>query len=171
MSPQSNRQGRFSVAVTPRAALVKVDGLATLNSCAPLQSFLAEVRSSDVSEVIFDLSDCRGFDSTFMGTLVSIVSPGGEGETGARVVLVNASPEQRELLGSVGVDRIIDVCREPVPAPPVRLRPLEDARAVDPDTHLRKVVRAHEHLVELDPKNEERFGAFLALVRRELSRG
>jgi hypothetical protein len=175
MGASNLRQGQFLVAVSAETAYVKVEGLATMNNCPPLQEFLEDLRGRGLHDYVFDFSACRGFDSTFMGTLVSLVMPrGGEGgragsEPRNRVILLNLTDEHRGVLGSVGVDRIVDVCSGQVPLPQVRLKRLEK-RKTGAEAQLRNLVSVHERLIQLDPRNEEKFGAFVRLVKRELDR-
>ena len=187
MSSSSATQGHYLVAASGQSVYIRVVGLASMNNCGPLEKFLDEFRSrGGCTQYIFDFSECFGFDSTFMGLLIGFALRGqhdpGEasdrvGETesqgagrNSEVVVVNASDGHRQQLRSVGVDRVVDLCLQPVSFPPIRLTRLADAMQ-SVDQHLRRMVRAHESLIEVDSRNRERFGAFLDMVRKELESG
>lgn len=169
MISQSTSKGHYLVATSGGSAYVRVEGLGTMQNCAPLQDFLEDLRSRGCGQFIFDLSDCRGFDSSFLGTLVGVARQRREdGVNGKpRVIILNASEEQRRLIVSVGVDRLVEICTRLVQFPSVKLRRLDD-RAVPVDSHLQSLVRAHQDLIELDERNEEKFGAFVRLARKEM---
>ena len=197
MSEPRQQKDCYYVAASSEAVYVRVEGLASLNNCTPLLEYLEELHSRELHEFIFDLSSCQGFDSTFMGTLVGLVmNPGkniGEfasghlasghlGESNAaddassasqsrpRVILLNLTEGHKKILSEVGVDRLVDVCNRAISNPSIKLKRLEN-RQVSKESHLRKVFKAHENLIQLDAQNKEKFGDFLELVKKELESG
>ena len=100
-------------------------------------------------------------DSTFMGILLGI------SREAKLVVLVNTLEEHSRILSEVGIDRMVHLCDSPVELPAIELQRLE-SRAVSHDERQRVVLNAHENLVRLDSRNEEEFGQFVNLLRREL---
>ena len=83
------------------------------------------------------------------------------------MVLVNTLEEHSRILSEVGIDRMVHLCDSPVELPSIELQRLE-SRAVSHDERQRVVLNAHENLVQLDSRNEEEFGQFVNLLRREL---
>ena len=149
------------MATTDEVVYARVVGLGTMNNSFSFKQFLEHLREKGFRKFVFDLSDCRGFDSTFMGILLGIALGH------ANVVLVNLKSELRSLLSEVGIHRVVQLCDEPVPLPDVTLRKLEP-KAVDVQSRFRHILTAHENLVRLDPRNQRKFGAFLQILRKEL---
>ena len=149
------------MATTSEVVYSRVVGLGTMNNSVSFKQFLDHLREKGLRKFIFDLGECAGFDSTFMGILLGLAL--GEGE----VVLVNVSGHQRKLLAEVGLHRLIRVCSGQVAVPDIVLQRLEQ-RTVAQDVRWRLILEAHEDLVRLDGRNKEKFEDFLKAVREEL---
>jgi anti-anti-sigma regulatory factor len=164
-------QAHYLVAASQQSFYIRVVGLATMMNCIHLQEVLAESRRQGYRQFIFDLAQCSGFDSTFMGVLLGLTrsDPGEQPPRAdaASVLLVNSSVMHARLLAEVGLDRVIRLHGEPIEFPPVELRRLEEG-SLDPERRIRSVVAAHENLVRLGGPNIEKFGALLAALKREL---
>jgi hypothetical protein len=160
-SPPGQAPGHFLVAASDGAVYTRVIGLGTMNNSIAYKQFLDRLQREGYRRFIFDLSQCEGFDSTFMGILLGVALGGGS------VVVVNAGAPHRRLLGEVGIHRVVRLCEEPVELPVIDLQRLEEG-PVDPGVRLRTLRAAHENLAELDTSNQEKFALFLEELRREL---
>jgi hypothetical protein len=149
------------MATTPEVVYSRVVGLGTMNNSVSFKQFLDHLRHKGYRKFVFDLADCEGFDSTFMGILLGLAL----GE--AKVVLVNAKGHHRKLLGDVGIHRLVQLCDGQVTMPAISLKRLEP-RPVDQDVRLRLILEAHENLTRLDRRNQEKFENFLKALRLEL---
>lgn len=198
--------------------VIRVVGMGNM-ICAPaLNDFLEEERHAGFRQFLFDLKDCRGMDSTFMGCMVGLcsalkrdeeirVTGEVEGEAVMRseagasvadandelvpldpkealaelqrhlsrdrdeghfVMAVNVSPENQELLNILGVDKFVSV-RGEVDLSGLEVTPLPE-KELPPDQRRQLILRAHEHLVEIDKRNEAQFGAFLRTLSSELAK-
>ena len=154
-------EGHFLVATSDDIVFSRVVGLGTMNNSIGFQQFIVNLERKGDRKFIFDLSECDGFDSTFMGILLGI------SREARLVVLVNALEEHSRILGEVGIDKFLHVCHSSVELPEIELQRLE-SRAVSQDERQRVVLDAHENLVRLDRRNEEEFGQFVDLLRDEL---
>ena len=154
-------QGYFLVAASDDIVYSRVVGLGTMNNSIAFQQFIMNLERKAERKFIFDLSQCDGFDSTFMGILLGI------SREAKLVVLVNALEEHSRILSEVGIDRMVHLCDSPVELPAIELQRLE-SRVVSHDERQRVVLNAHENLVRLDSRNEEEFGQFVDLLRDEL---
>jgi hypothetical protein len=183
---------------------------------APALADFAEMqRAQGYRRFVFDLAECRGLDSTFMGSIVGLVhalrrEPGvsrpdavtpeapGRAEPeplspqdalallkaqlacaspehapaelagDASVVAVNVSRECRELLAILGVDRFIPILG-PLEFPGLEMTILPE-KEMSPEARRQMILQAHGNLVELDKRNEARFGAFLKTLSSELAK-
>ena len=173
----SPREDHYLVAASQKSFYVRVIGMATMTNSAGLQEVLADFRGRGFRRFIFDLGECTGIDSTFMGTMLGVameenVDPGGEerpsgADVPVTVDLVNASSYLTDLITGVGIDRVLRLHSEPVELPRMDLRRLQDLPQ-DPMRRIRSMVAAHENLVRLGGSNLEKFGAMLDALRREL---
>jgi hypothetical protein len=86
----------------------------------------------------------------------------------AFAVAINASPEVRELLGILGVDKFVPLLGQlQLPDMETTVLPNID---MTPEERRLMILKAHENLVEIDKRNEAQFGAFLKSLSSELSK-
>ncbi|MCA8959407.1 MAG: STAS domain-containing protein [Planctomycetes bacterium] len=142
----------------------QVVGLGNMNNCSPFQAYVSRMHREGIRQFVLDFSQCLGLDSTFLGVLVNMSL--GTGEP-CRVVVLNASTTVRRTLNEVGIDRLLTVHESEAALPDIPLRRLEPIEESDRD-RAELMLNAHESLCRVDPSNLDRFGAFLAMLRREL---
>ncbi len=130
-----------------------------------MMDFTSDMLANGLSNFIFDLSCCKGLDSTFMGAMVGLAAA--SEEQGGKTSLVNVSSSNLELLQIVGADRFLRVKGEYKMAD-LEMEPL-DAGTPSPERRLTLVKQAHEHLVDIDHRNEARFGNFLRQLSKEMT--
>ena len=158
--------GRIYVAAGGDVIYGRIQGLGNRQNCYALRDYVREARTRGFRRVLMDLHDCDGLDSTFIGVIIEIVVGDGEG-AGLSVLLANANARVRRSLEDVGVHRVVSMPDEAFPDPGLRLRCLPNP-PVSPRDQARLVLGAHRRLLELDPTNEEKFGALVDLLAREL---
>lgn len=149
--------------------LVRVIGLGSVNNAPLLWDFVQKNLREGVVQFAFDLAECRGLDSTFLGTMVGIAQEAAErGGEGGWVCAFNVSDAVHELFGIVGADEYVRF------KPHMEMEPIEtEPLASGPVPHEKRVAlvrRAHERLVRIDARNEARFGEFLRIIAEELGR-
>ncbi len=147
------------------AVLFHVEGLGNMKNALGMWDFAEEMVEKGYRSFCLDLKGCAGMDSTFMGTLVGLSSRLRELGDG-RVTIVNASRSNRELLEIVGADKFLELVGDcSIDKVEMEVLPAGDAPLARRMEHIR---RAHEHLIDIDKRNEERFGAFLKALTSEL---
>ncbi|HOX07910.1 MAG TPA: STAS domain-containing protein [Planctomycetota bacterium] len=146
--------------------IIRVIGLGNMKVAMGLMDFTQEMLRSGYKQFVFDLSACKGLDSTFMGAMVGLAAAAQEDNGGAAVV--NASTDNAELLQIVGADKFLKV------AGPYKMEDIETERLDAPppssERRIELVKKAHENLVVIDQRNEARFGAFLRQLSNELAK-
>jgi len=154
-----------AAARTADSVLLRVQGLGTMKNALGVWDFTEDMVERGYRRFCLDLSGCRGMDSTFMGTLVGLSSRLKDIGEGC-VAVVNASRSTRDILEIVGADKFLDMRGK------MNLEDVETEILPKGDAPLAKriklVRRAHEDLIEIDKRNEERFGAFLKALTAEL---
>jgi anti-anti-sigma factor len=153
----------IEVARQGKGVLIRVHGLGNMKISLTMSDFVNASLSADYLNFALDLAQCRGMDSTFMGTIISIARAIADAD--GWLCLINVSAQNRDLLDMIGVSRFINF-REGFKLETVEMECLLPDN--DPSRRIRLIRRAHEHLVEIDARNRERFGRFLAALEEEM---
>lgn len=156
----------IEVARTRETVLFRVVGLGNMRAAMGLMGFSEAMLAQGYTRFAFDLAECRGLDSTFMGAMVGLAADAAEYD--GWVTVVNASESTSELLQIVGADKFLRM-RGAFSMEPIETTRLPEVH-LGPQERLELVRRAHERLVEIDRRNEERFGSFLRQLTSELSK-
>lgn len=157
----------YQVARAEASVYVRVVGLANLRNTPMLDEFLKTEVADGATMVCIDLANCQGMDSTFMGTLVGYA--GRMAEVDGRLVVVNPTEANTRLLDMLGVSSVVPVICAPTPEA-LEYVDLVNAPELSPVQRAEMMQQAHEHLVELSPANQAKFGTFLETLRGELER-
>jgi anti-anti-sigma regulatory factor len=156
------RSGSFRIARSKDAIYVRVIGLGNMNNSVTFKDFADRMQQEGYRAFVVDLADCRGVDSTFMGILLGLRD---------RLVVVNANAHCRKQMESIGLHRVVRIQEEAASVPPaLELHELPESEA-DPVTRLKLIMRAHQDLIAIDRKNQDKFGAFLSDLARHLGGG
>lgn len=161
--PQGNR---IEVAREGSSVLLRVIGLGNMNISLILCEFAEAALQAGQRQFAIDLNDCAGMDSTFMGTLVGMADR--MREENGWICLVNVSPNHQKLLRQIGAWGMLSV-RATFEIDPVETEVLLPGG--DPEKRLTCIRYAHQKLIEIDERNRERFGAFLAALGTEMETG
>ena len=160
----------FLVARSKSALYVLVQGLGSMHTAPTLEAFAEAEIEAGARQLVLDLRECTGVDSTFMGLLLTLAnklralengSPGG-------CVLINVDDHALKQLSSVGVDAFVSIKPGETELPEnLRLTELAVTEASERD-RMKLMVRAHKELVAADARNRAKFGAFLEGILAEL---
>ncbi len=154
--------GSFKIARSKDAIYVRVQGLGNMNNSLTFKDFADRMQGEGYRAFVIDLADCRGVDSTFMGILLGLRDG---------LVVVNASAHCRRQMESIGLHRVLKIQDEAASLPSaLELKELPEAE-VDPVARLKLIMKAHQDLIAIDRKNEEKFGAFLRDIAKNLGGG
>lgn len=164
--PSPKPTGGFRVARSKDTVYVQVIGLGTMNNSSTFKGFADQMTRKGYRHLVCDLGPCRGVDSTFMGLLAGL-----RGDLDG-LVIINAGAHCRQQLGSVGLDCILQIEERPQALPAgVVLHELPSRETAGAIERLKMIMRAHEALVRVDRRNEEKFGAFLRNIASGLGEG
>lgn len=165
-NPQpGGNDGRLIISRIEDAVVIVVVGLGNMFLAPTLQSFVESELKAGFRNFVIDLKECRGMDSTFMGTFIGLSN-----EVKKRFgwfCLVNISEENRCLLKMLGVIHMVAIHDGDFPlteGPTTTLYPTNDLYFRQKQIH-----SAHRLLVEADSGNYERFGAFVRALEEEMN--
>jgi anti-anti-sigma regulatory factor len=162
------QKDRILGAVVEGTVYVKPVGYAVQKNSLGLPDFLEAMLRQGASKVVFDLAECEGMDSTFLGVIASVAVPQAGGVTSA--VLLNADEEARRELRMVGLLSVMAVKEETCQAPEeLQLRPVDSLHLPDTERErLQRLKDLHGELIKLNEKNRRQWGAFVEMLEQEL---
>ncbi|WP_372370380.1 STAS domain-containing protein [Candidatus Uabimicrobium sp. HlEnr_7] len=159
--------GTFFTASYQSHIFIKVEGWAIQNNSLFFKDFVDKMVATGFKDFIVDLENCRGMDSTFMGTLLYIINQV-KVSSNSPITLVNTKEVHRELLQNLGIIHILDIRMQNIALPNNKMQKISLDTSFCAKRHIELVKKAHECLVELNDKNKEEFRDFLEILNQEL---
>ena len=160
-------KGSYEVAVGARAIYVRVHGLGSMTNCLCVRDFLDDMLSSNRGFIVFDLDDCTGMDSTFMGVMAGVATFHVDDHP-AGVAVVNAGKPLVKLLRSVGLNELVFIEPDSFDIPDLEFHVLEE-KATE-EERLKLIRSAHEHLINISDENEKLFGGLIRTLEAEMKK-
>jgi anti-sigma B factor antagonist len=162
------------VAVRKQCALVKVNGRGTFKAGPSLKRFGASVIEKGCTSIIFDMEDCCGMDSTFMGVVAGLALRL-KNDTKGRLIVINLTPKTASLMRTLGINRLVD-CYESGDIPVTLkgcLSHLLDMSDLDTGSEDKRIslitmLEAHQNLADIDPENQTRFRDVISFLDKDL---
>jgi len=162
-------EDRIEVAIIDKTIYLKPFGCATQRNSLGIPDFLRAMFRAGCIYVAFDLAECTGMDSTFLGVIADAATSN-PSRAGKTVVIFNACDALVQLVRRIGLLPMVSLGSAKVDtAAHIQLRQIDFVHF--PKTEFQKlqtVRRLHEQLVELNEKNRRLFGPFLAMLEEEL---
>lgn len=177
MNSTAPKADRLEVAIHQDTALVRVLGRGSFKISTALKAFAVQALEAGCRQWIFDMNECVGMDSTFMGVVAGLALRLGAARKG-RIVMVNMNPKTRGLLTTLGLDEVVET--HLAGSLPDNLKPyFQEGRR--PLTALptgecsqretaQTMLEAHENLVRLSPENLPRFKDVLTFLREDIKK-
>lgn len=163
-----NQRAPFEVARAGEAIYVRVRGLGSMMVAPTLEAFAERAIDEGVRQFVFDLAECTGVDSTFMGLLLTLANNLRDEGQAHPCVAINVDDHAQKQISSVGLDAFITI-KEGRTKLPSALKVTELAVTPASDKErLRLMVRTHRELVAADARNKAKFGPFLEGLLAEL---
>ena len=135
--------------------LLKLIGDVRVTLCGSLNQHMETIfGSQDVNNVIVDMLEAEGLDSTTLG-LMAKLGLHCRKEYGINVQVFCQNPSILRTLDCMGLDEIFDIIQE-VPTINAELHSIEPV-SPEVDEIRRQVVEAHRLLMELNPDNSKEF--------------
>jgi len=163
-------QDDLQAAITNHTLFVRIIGRGSFKVAASLKQFVIEITTIRPNTmVVFDLEDCIGMDSTFMGVLAGLA--GRFKKTNQLFELINLSGKNALLLKTLGVDHVLSVYKN---AHGHQLM-AQKTESIAIDQASKKelaetALKAHEKLVQIREENIPRFKRVIDFLKEDVDR-
>jgi anti-anti-sigma regulatory factor len=164
----------FLVDAYSEPVLIRIEGRATFQNCAPLKEFFSQTIASGKRKYVVDFSKCSGMDSTFLGVLVGVGLKLRKTQPEGGLALVRLGTRNMELVRNLGLHRIVAVdagTGTPVPGSGLTQHPLQAQARASELENARFVLEAHENLVAVDSANAAKFQDVIAFLKNRVEQG
>jgi len=152
------------VGSTERTSAVSIQGRATWTFCSAFKDYcVAAIKAG--RPLTLDMSLCVHMDSTFLGTILEVVTLAEE--QGGYLRIQSVLPEVRALFEELGMDRVLKRITTAMVPLPGRMTALMGATMCD-QRDQRRILYAHEALASLSERNRAEFAAVIEYVRNQL---
>jgi len=168
---------KIEVAVADQTALIRVKGRGTFAVSGDVKGFALAMIEKRMPRIIFDMADCIGLDSTFMGIMAGLAIRQRQANPKAKMLAVNLSSKTAHLLRTLGLDRLVEprVTGE-TPQDILDLIARCDSFGTLPRAKessrgaAEMVLQAHEDLVKANPGNFSKFKDVLQYLREDVDK-
>ena len=160
------------VATEESIAFVRVLGRGSFKVSRVLKSFCNQMMDKGTTELVFDMIDCVGMDSTFMGVLAGLSSRFKKAGVAGEVVMINLNTRTSGSLETLGLSHL--VTSHMAGSTPAKyeesLQKLTNLDMQESTTRetAEMMLEAHENLVDATPENLARFKDVLRYLREDL---
>lgn len=173
----SEHSEHLQVAVINNVGCVRVLDRGTFKNSGALKKFGSSCIHQGVEKIIFDMHQCVGMDSTFMGVIAGMAFRFKQTCQG-KIIMIGLSSRTRSLLSTLGLDQLVEPFMQGMAPDALAALFAEDAHAlrdVEEAEGSRKettelMLEAHSTLVELSPENQPKFKDVLAFLKEDLER-
>jgi len=156
------------VAHESETGFIRVLGKGSFKNAKLIKSFADSSRETGVNRFVIDLQQCKHMDSTFMGVLAGLASQQKKAELEAPKC-VNLSPRNRELLETLGLDKIMNLATRSDESTDSDYESLETlAQEEDKKDSAKTMLEAHENLIDVDDRNVAKFQDVVKFLRHKL---
>lgn len=175
MSESGPAGDSVQVALFPDKAVVRIVGRGSFHVSTSVKDFGREAARRGARELIFDLRQCIGMDSTFMGVTAGLAFYLRKADPPGRVIMLNLSPKTRNLLKTLGLDQVVETHMqdEDLSAYADVLRREEELETVEDQADRAEkaetALDAHRDLVELTPENKPKFKDVIAFLEEDVA--
>lgn len=155
-------QVHLSVAVSENEALVKVSGRATFECCEDLKKFCCKMIDQNKSPLVFEMTDCKGMDSTFMGTLTQFSLDALKKKI--TIEMRNIGEENKKNLESIGLIRMFTFTYTDTEQTADNWEDLKSSE-VTQEQHKENVLNAHQVLIDVHEPNKAEFQDIVTFLK------
>ncbi len=151
------------VGTCPEALIIAPGPRCLAPLCPTIEAILKDPRFAEYRRLVFDLSQSRSMDSSFVGVLIGLIGRKRR-PAGFELQLCNPNREILRILETMGVLHYFEVVNQlPDPIDAWVDIPVSPAA---PDRLTDLVIDAHENLMDADPRNVDKFEPVVRGLKR-----
>jgi len=156
------------VACREETGFIRVIGKGSFKNAKLLKTFCEESRKTGVTRFVIDLQQCKHMDSTFMGVLAGLATIQKKDHLEAPKI-VNLSARNRELLETLGLDKILNLATQDDESAHSDFETLNTLTEEDKRESAQVMLEAHENLIAADARNATKFQDVVKFLRHKLN--
>jgi len=155
---------------------IRVEGVANHSNCGAIRDYVRQRFEEGGRRFVFDMENCRGIDSTFIGMIYHLAVDVDEKEGEGGVDLINTSDRNANAIRKLGLDWAIGIDRGDERWSNETVLVRENIANSLPEQELSRrekaemILDAHQILLESNEANESRFRDVVDQLRDELDR-
>lgn len=146
----------YLVDASSEPVTIIIHGKASYLNCAPMNEFLSKMLFERKRHYVFDLAECSGMDSTFLGIIAGLTLDVRKMTPKGSVALCRLSPRNTELVQNLGLHRILEI-KEGLPAQSHTVSLTPSIFGKTDQATSQTILKAHENLIQADPSNLKKF--------------
>ena len=169
-----NNNDNLTAAYIDRTAVIRMEGRGSFKISPPMKQFIHQVINTEsADQILIEMSNCSGMDSTFMGVVAGIACYI-KSKAAFSFKLINLSEKNRKLLVTLGVDRVVDFSLSASEEEQGLLNRLNDSSQIleaDLSNKLdtaKTTLEAHQSLVDINPDNLSKFKSILEYLQDDV---
>lgn len=163
------KKGSVLIARETYGYIIKVEGRANLECSPALKNFIDSITPEEnVSKIVFDLSDCKWMDSTFMGTLTILGLK--SRKMNIAVEICNADQRNLGLIRDLGISNLFEFISNVSLRADIKWENIVETQKSSDGAVAETILKAHETLVEADSSNAPKFEGIIDLVKKDIEK-
>lgn len=169
-----SKSDNLTAAYIDHTAVIRVEGRGSFKISPPMKQFIHQIISNHSADnILIEMSNCSGMDSTFMGVVAGIACYVKK-QPSVSFELINLSEKNQKLLITLGVDRVVDYSMAATEGQQQLLNQLEEnSQTLEADISdkleaAKTTLEAHETLVDINPENLSKFKSVLEYLQDDV---
>ena len=164
------QQPTFLVSAYTEPVVIRIFGKANYLNCNAFREFIEKMLADGKRRFVIDFRECKGMDSTFLGILAGTALELRRPDRSGVLLLCRLSERNHELISNLGLQNLLTIADDLPEASEKREREPDAFSGLDNEevSDARKVLEAHENLVEADDLNAAKFQDVIAFLRNQV---
>ena len=169
-----NNIDNLTAAYIDQTAVIRVEGRASFKISPTMKQFIHHVvDTQSAHQILLDMEDCTGMDSTFMGVVAGISCFIKE-LPDYSFKLINLSEKNKRLFTTLGVDRVVEYSMSSTTEEKDLIaHQTGGIQTLEPDFSdkleaAKTTLEAHETLVNINPENFDKFRSVLEFLQDDV---
>jgi anti-anti-sigma factor len=161
------KNAKYIYTKTDHSFYCKLKGECNYANCGSFEKLIQSMAKDDkITNYIFDLTETEWIDSTVLGHIASLVRLLKFRKKSIKPVILSTKPDIIHLLRSLAFDKYFEIIEKPMQITG-KFQELEHSQQKEEEM-AQTILAAHKNLIELDPRNREKFQEVIELFEQSL---